>query len=329
MRYSILALLMFVAPFSSPAFGLEVVATLPDLAKIAEAVGGDRVHVTAITSAVQDPHFVDPKPSFVVKLRDADVFLISGLELEIGWVPPLLDGARNPKINAGAPGYVDCSRGIPVIERPTGEVTRAMGDAHPLGNPHYLLDPLNGVIVARTIAEALGKADPAGAADYAARSKAFGRTISEGMFGKALVDEVGESKLDRLARSGELDAFVAKGGVALGGWMGKMRPFAGKKIVFYHRSFSYFAERFGLVVADYVELKPGIQPGPSHLADLITKMKKEGIKVVGTHAFYDEKVANLVAAKAGAKLLVVPLASTGSSYAQLFDTLTGQFATAL
>ena len=215
---------------------VNVVATLPDLGRIAEAVGGDKVRVTTIASGLQDPHFVDPKPSYVVKLRDADVFLLNGLELEIGWAPPLLDGARNPKINPGSPGYVDCSKGIPVIEVPTGQVTRAEGDVHPLGNPHYTTDPLNGKIIAATIAEALKLASPADAGAFDARRKEFQRQIDEAMFGKDLVDEVGGNKLDRLCRAGELDDFIEKAGLAgkLGGWLGKMRPLNGRKIVFYH-----------------------------------------------------------------------------------------------
>src|SRR5262249_46515119 len=156
---------------------LNVVASLPDLGKIAEAVGGDKVKVTSIASGIQDPHFVDPKPSYVAKLRDADLFLANGLQLEIGWVPPLLDAARNPTINTAARGYGDCSKDIPVIELPSGEVTRAQGDAHPLGNPHYLLDPLNGAIVAKTIASALGAQDPKNAAYYTDRAKKFAKQI--------------------------------------------------------------------------------------------------------------------------------------------------------
>lgn len=307
---------------------LNVVATTPDLARIAEAVGGDQVEVTAIASGVQDPHFVDPKPSYVVKLRDADLFLVNGLDLEIGWVPPLLEGAHNPQVNAGAAGYVDCSRGIPVIEVPVGEVSRAQGDVHPYGNPHYLTDPLNLKIVAETVAAALSHAAPAGAAGFESRKKAFQRRIDEAMFGATLVDEVGGSKLDRLARSGELDAFLNQNQLSqkLGGWMAKMRPYQGRKIVFYHRSFSYFIARFGLQVAGFVELKPGIQPGPGHLAEVVTQLRREKIPLVGTHPFYDQKIAQLVADKGGAHLVVFPLGVGGVKGAddsvKLFDTIT-------
>jgi ABC-type Zn uptake system ZnuABC Zn-binding protein ZnuA len=288
---------------------LNVVASLSDLGSIAQAVGGDKVSVTTIASGVQDPHFVDPKPSYVVKLRDADLFLVNGLELEIGWVPPLMDGARNPRIKVGAAGHVDCSRNIPVLELPTTTITRAEGDVHPFGNPHYTTDPLNRKIIAETIAEAFKQASPANADYFEAKKKEFQKAIDEAMFGKDLVDLVGGNKLDRLARSKELDSFLAEKKLAakLGGWMGKMRPLKGAKMVFFHKSFTYFIERFDLDVTNFVELKPGIQPGPAHLVDLVQVIQREKIKVVATHPFYDEKIARLVAEKGGATLVVIPL----------------------
>jgi ABC-type Zn uptake system ZnuABC Zn-binding protein ZnuA len=293
---------------------VNVVASLSDFGSIAQAVGGDKVHVTTIASGVQDPHFVDPKPSYVVKLRDADIFLVNGLELEIGWVPPLLDGARNPKIKPGSAGYVDCSRNIPVLEVPTGTVTRAEGDVHPYGNPHYTTDPLDRKIVAETIAEALKQASPENATYFESRKKEFQHSIDEAMFGKELVEYVGGNKLDRLTRSGELDSFLdgqSQGNVKLsqklGGWMAKMRPLKGAKMVFYHKSYTYFIDRFGLDVSLFVELKPGIQPGPAHLVNLVESMLRDKVKVVATHPFYDEKIARLVAEKGGAKLALLPL----------------------
>jgi len=332
MNVSSLALVCSVATARAEA-PLNVVASLSDFGAIAQAVGGDKVHVTSIASGLQDPHFVDPKPSYVVKLRDADLFLVNGLELEIGWAPPLLDSARNGKIKVGAPGYVDCSKGIPVIEVPSGPVTRAEGDVHPFGNPHYTTDPLNGKLVAETIAAAFTQARPAQAAYFEARKKAFQASIDEGMFGKELVELVGGKKLERLARSGELDAFLAtesspgtKLATKLGGWLGKLRALRGAKVVFYHKSYSYFSERFGLAVDGYVELKPGIQPGPTHLAELVAAMRRDGVKLVATHPFYDEKIAKLVADKGGAALVVLPLNVGGvkgaDDYLRLFDIVT-------
>jgi|SRR5579862_2780373 len=314
---------------------LNIVASLSDLASIAQAVGGDKVQVTTIASGVQDPHFVDAKPSFVVKLRDADLFLVNGLELEIGWVPPLLDGARNPKIKPGAAGYVDCSRNIPVTELPSTQITRAEGDVHPFGNPHYTTDPLNRKIIAETIAEAFKQASPANADLFESRKKQFQKAIDEGMYGSELVNLVGGNKLDRLTRSGELDAFLEgqKLTPKLGGWMGRMRPLKGMKMVFYHKSFTYFIERFGLDVTNFVELKPGIQPGPGHLVDLVQAILRDKIKVVATHPFYDEKVARLVAEKGGAKLVTLPLQVGGVPGAddsiKYFDVVVGLLADAV
>jgi zinc/manganese transport system substrate-binding protein len=296
-------------PGSAHAAPLSVVATLPGLGKIAEAVGGEKVSVTTIASGVQDPHFVDPRPSYMVKLRDADALLVNGLDLEVGWVPPLVLGSRNGQLRPGAPGYIDGSRNIPVIEVPTGQITRADGDVHPFGNPHYLTDPLNAKIVAETVGDAFTRLRPADAAFFSARVKAFQSSIDKAMFGSSLVELVGGKKLDRLARSGELESFLgsAPGGATLGGWMAQMAPLRGKKVVFYHRSYSYFAQRFGLSVVGYVELKPGIQPGPSHLADMVTTLTREGVKVVVAHPFNDQKIARLVAEKGGARLVTLPL----------------------
>jgi zinc/manganese transport system substrate-binding protein len=316
---------------SAHAAPLGVVATLPGLGKIAEAVGGDRVSVTSIASGVQDPHFVDPRPSYMVKLRDADALLVNGLDLEVGWVPPLIEGARNGKLRPGSPGYVDCSRNVPVIEVPTRQITRADGDVHPFGNPHYLTDPLNAKIVAETVGAALSGLRPADAEFFAGRVKAFQASIDRAMFGPSLVDLVGGKKLDRLARSGELAGFLASapGGATLGGWLGEMAPLRGKKVVFYHRSYSYFAQRFGLVVVDYVELKPGIQPGPSHLADVITTLTREAVKVVVAHPFNDPKIARLVADKGGAKLVTLPLDVSDGDLLGFYAAVTSTLALAM
>lgn len=313
---------------SALAAPLGVVATLPALGKVAEAVGGDQVQVTTIASGVQDPHFVDPRPSYMVKLRDADALLVNGLDLEVGWVPPLIDGARNGRVRLGAPGYVDCSRNVPVLELPDRLLTRADGDVHPFGNPHYMTDPLNAKIVADGVAQAFSRLRPEKAEYFAGRAKAFASGIDKAMFGPELVDLVGGNKLDRLARAGELDAFLAREqpGAKLGGWLGKMAPLRGAKVVFYHRSYSYFAQRFGLQAVDYLELKPGIQPGPSHLADVVTSIGREQVRVIVAHPFNDRKLAELVAQKSGARLLLLPLDVGGvpgaSDVTSFFDTVT-------
>lgn len=311
---------------------LEVVASLPDLGAIASAVGGDRVKLTTIAAGVQDPHFVDPKPSYVVKLRDADVLLVNGLDLEVGWIPPLIDSARNPRIQRGQAGYVDCSANIPVIDVPSGAITRAEGDVHPYGNPHYTTDPLNAKIVADTLAAAFTRARPKDAAYFEQHKRAFQDAVDKSLFGAELVDLVGGKKLDRLARSGELLPFLATqkdNGASLeqklGGLFKQLAPLRDKPVVFFHKSYSYFAARFGLRAADYIEQKPGIQPGPSHLAEVVARIRHEQIKLVITHPFYDAKIARLVADKGGARLVAVPLqvggVSGASDYLKTFDVV--------
>ncbi|HTV19013.1 MAG TPA: metal ABC transporter substrate-binding protein [Polyangiaceae bacterium] len=323
----LLALPAWLTPRFAHAEPMQVVASLPGLGKLAEAVGGDRVEVTSIASGVQDPHFVDPRPSYMVKLRDAEALLVNGLDLEVGWVPPLIEGARNGRVRPGAPGYIDCSRNIPVLELPNRQITRADGDVHPFGNPHYLTDPLNAKIVADTIAEGFARLRPGDAEYFRGRAKQFQASIDRALFGAELVDLVGGKKLDRLARSGELDAFLASTpGAKLGGWMAAMAPLAGAKFVFYHRSYSYFVQRFGLGVVDYVELKPGIQPGPSHLADVVASIRREQVRSVVAHPFNDQKIAQLVAEKGGAKLVVLPLDVGGvpgaNDLASFYDVVT-------
>jgi ABC-type Zn uptake system ZnuABC Zn-binding protein ZnuA len=323
-----LCVLVGFAPRAAQAEPMQVVASLPGLGKVAEAVGGDRVKVTTIASGVQDPHFVDPRPSYMVKLRDAEALVVNGLDLEIGWVPPLIEGARNGRLRPGATGYIDCSRNIPVLEVPNRQITRADGDVHPFGNPHYMTDPLNAKIVADSIAEGFSRLRPADADYFSARAKQFQAGIDRATFGAELVDLVGGKKLDRLARAGELDAFLASTpGAKLGGWLGAMAPLRGAKLVFYHRSYSYFVQRFGLSVVDYVELKPGIQPGPSHLADVVASIAREQARLVIAHPFNDQKIAQLVAEKGGARLVILPLDVGGGSGANdvpsFFDVVTG------
>jgi zinc/manganese transport system substrate-binding protein len=324
-----LAILSALAPAGARAEApLAVVATLSDFGSIARAIGGEKVRVTTIASGVQDPHFIDPKPSYVVKLRDADLLLVNGLELEIGWLPPLLDSARSGQIKVGGPGYVDCSKNISALEVPSGTVTRAEGDVHAFGNPHYTTDPLNGKTIADTITAAFVQARPAEAAYFEQRKKAFQASIDDAMFGKELVELIGGKKLERLTRAGELDSFLAsQSGTAgkLAGWLGRMKPMRGTKLVFYHKSFGYFTERFGLNVTGFIEQKPGIQPGPGHLAELVTAMRKDQVKLVATHPFYDMKIAGLVAEKAAARLVMLPLNVAGvkgaDEYLKLFDVI--------
>lgn len=270
---------------------IRVLTTSTDLKSIAEYVGGDRVEVKTIATGAEDLHFVDPKPSSILQAQKTDLFVVVGLEMEVGWAPSIIDGARNPKIRPGNDGYVDASAGCNILEKPMGKVDRSMGDIHPYGNPHYWLDPENGKVMAGNIARALKKVSPADAA----------------YFEKNL--EVFKKKLDDKIK----------------GWQAKMKPYKGAKIVTYHRSWPNFARRFGLDVIEYLEPKPGIPPSPSHLAKLILKMKKENVKLIMVEPYFDLRAAKVVAGKTGATVLSAPLSVGGvksaNDYFGLFDYL--------
>jgi len=251
---------------------LRVVTSTPDLADIARQVGGTRVVARSIGQGYQDPHFIEAKPSFVLDLAKADVWAFVGLDLEIGWMPLLLDGARNPKIRPGGAGYVDVSKAIPVIDIPTGNVDRSQGDVHALGNPHYWLDPANGRRIAWLLRDKFTQLDPAGASTYTDNAKAF------------------EARL----------------GAAEQAWAADLAKIKAKPVVAWHTSWRYFAVYTGMNIVGFMEPKPGVPPSPSHLAGLIQTMKRTGAKVIVMEPFYDRKTADFVASKTGAKVLVLP-----------------------
>lgn len=251
---------------------LRVVTSTPDLHDIARQVGGARIVARSIGQGYQDPHFIEAKPSFVLDLAKADVWAFVGLDLEIGWMPLLLDGARNPKIRPGGAGYVDVSKAIPVIDVPTGNVDRSQGDVHALGNPHYWLDPANGRRIAWLFRDKFTQLDPAGASTYTANAKAF------------------ESRL----------------GSAEQAWAADLAKIKGKPVVAWHTSWRYFAEYTGMNIVGFMEPKPGVPPSPSHLAGLIQTMKRTGAKVIVMEPFYDRKTADFVASKTGATVLILP-----------------------
>ncbi len=318
---------------------VRVVASLPNLGSIASEIGGDRIDLTVIAVGSQDAHFVDPKPSFMVSLRRADLLLVNGLDLEVGWIPPLTEGARNPRILRGGAGHVDCSAGIQPLEIPSS-LSRAEGDVHPYGNPHYLSDPLNAEIVAGTIADALKAADPSSAAAYEARRKDFLKRLHEAVFGKELVDLVGGARLAREARAGTLDALLdgtSAGGsplrARLGGWLGRLAPVRGMKVVTYHKDYSYFARRFGIEVAAYVEPKPGISPSPKHLEEITALLSKGDVGVIVSRPFLEHRSTDLLNERTGVPTLTLPLEVGGApgveDYFGLFDFVTGELARAL
>ncbi|HEY3174305.1 MAG TPA: metal ABC transporter substrate-binding protein [Candidatus Polarisedimenticolia bacterium] len=322
---------------AAPPKKVNVVATLPNLASIAREVGGERVDAMSIATGLQDAHFVDPKPSYMVRLRSADLLLVNGLDLEIGWVPPLTQGARNARILPGAQDHIDCSARIGVMEAPSGPLTRAAGDVHPYGNPHYLTDPLNAEIVAAEIAEALARKDPAGAQEYEKRRADFVKRLHAAIFGPELNDLVGGSKLAGLALTGELDSYLKTTMVdgaplasRLGGWMGRLRPYAGVKVITYHKDYSYFARRFGLDVVEFVEPKPGIPPSAKHLVEITERLGRGDVKMIITRPYVEHRSTDLLAEKSRLPVLTLPLevggAPEATDYFKLFDLLTTQIA---
>ena len=267
---SLLLLPVVAIALHAPASKLNVVTTTPDLGALAREIGGDRVEVKSLAKSTEDPHFVDAKPSHIVTLNKADVLVEGGAELEQGWMPPLLDNARNSKIAVGAPGRVTASNGIKMMEIPA-TLDRSRGDVHALGNPHFLIDPKNAKIVAANIAQHLSQVDPAGAATYAANLKKFNETVD--------------------ARTAE--------------WDKTMAGFKGAKIVTYHNDFIYFADRFGLKVIGTLEPKPGIAPSPAHIAEVIGTMKSNNAHVLLVQPYQNRKTAETVARQTGGTVLDV------------------------
>jgi zinc/manganese transport system substrate-binding protein len=270
---------------------VRVVTSIETFADLARQVGGDRVEVKALSRGTMDPHFVEPKPNLVLELNRADLLVYVGLELEIGWLPPLVLGARNPKIQPGQPGNLDASSRIPVLDVPATKVDRSLGDIHPQGNPHYWLPPANALIVARAIAERLSTIDPAGAAAYKSNLERFGA-------------DLGRRRVE---------------------WEKRAAGLRGTKVVPYHKSWSYVSAWLGLIEVDAVEPKPGIPAPPSHIAQLIGLMRKENIKVILMESFYPRNTVELVAQKAGARALVLPsdvgATADATDYVHLVDAL--------
>jgi zinc/manganese transport system substrate-binding protein len=278
------------APGRAAAAGkLNVITTTEDLAALAREVGGDRIDVEALARGYQDPHFVEPKPSFILKLNKADLLIAVGRELEIGWLPPLITQSRNAKLQPGAPGYLDASLTARILDVPTGQITRAMGDVHPQGNPHYWLDPGNGRRIAQAIQKKLSEMSPGDATYFAGRYTDFDKRLTDA-----------ETR-----------------------WDGQMAPYKGLKIVTYHRSWPNFAERFGLDVVGYIEPRPGIPPSPGHTLELIRAVKQLGVKIMFVEPYFDLKTPESVSRETGARVLVMA-PSVGAEkeitdYIKLFD----------
>ena len=268
---------------------MKVVTTTEDLASLVKEVGGDKVGVEALARGYQDPHFVEAKPSFVLKLYGADLLVVVGRELEASWLPALITQSRNAKVQPGAAGYLDASQGARILDVPTGQITRAMGDVHPQGNPHYWLDPDNGRRIAKSIETRLAQLSPNDAAYFAQRYADFDRRLTE----------------------------------AQKRWMAAMAPYKGLKIVTYHRSWPNFTDVFGLDVIGYVEPRPGIPPSPAHTLSLMQEMKRQGVRIILVEPYFDLKTPDAIARDTGAKVLVLPPSVGGvkeaTDYIALFD----------
>ena len=262
--------LAFTAPAQAQA-KLRIVTSTSDLGSLAQAVGGDRVEVTSIARGYQDPHFVEAKPSFLLQLRRADLLIVVGLQLEIGWLPPLTTQSGNPRIQVGSSGYLDASQSAQILEVPTEVVTRAMGDVHPFGNPHYWLDPNNARRIAQGIQQKLASLRPGDAAYFQQQFQAFS---------------------DRLTQEEK-------------NWDAMMAPYRGRKVVTYHRSWPNFLNHFGLISAGEIEPRPGIPPTPSHSIELINMMKRDNVKIILMEPYFDQKMPNSIARETAAQVVVL------------------------
>src|SRR5438552_13567354 len=296
-RISVITLLAFIF-FHANAKTIKVVTTLTDLRSITELIGGDKVSVTSIATGYQNPHFVDPKPSYIISLSNADMFVTIGLDLETGWSPQLLSSSRNTKIQKGAAGYVDASEGVNLLQVPTA-ANRAEGDIHIYGNPHYWLDPLNGKIIARNIANGIERVDPSNKNFYEANLKAF------------------DDKIDAKMKE----------------WQAKMAPFKGANVIAYHNEWVYFETRFGLHVVDFMEPKPGIPPTPSQLVKVINEVKANNVKVIISSPYFTTSSSDVVSKQTGAKELTLATSvgafSSVKNYFDLFDYDINQLTTVL
>lgn len=286
---------------------LKVCATVPELGSIIKHIGGGDVSVTVFAKPAENPHFVEAKPSFIRKLHEADLFCIVGLELEIGWVPVLIQQSRNGDIRPGAKGYLDTSNLIRPLEVPTVAVDRSMGDVHPTGNPHFLLDPLGALRVAEAIQKKMVMLRPSLKKGVEERYAAFRKKMGVSMVGEKLAGKYDFTKLARLHQHGKLGDFLKsqqEDGL-LGGWLGGMLPYYGAKVVADHNLWPYFARTFGLRVAAHLEPLPGISPTTKHLAKVVKQMKAENVKVLMSCAYYDPKTANKVAKLTGARVALM------------------------
>jgi zinc/manganese transport system substrate-binding protein len=254
------------------AAAVKVVTTTEGLAALAREVGGDRASVESLSRGVQDPHFVDANPIIAVKLRNADLLVDVGLDLEIGWLPPLVNQSRNAAIQPGGKARLTAASAVAVLDTPTGPVDRSRGDLHPAGDPHFLTDPRRAEQVAAAIAGRLAVLDPAGAASYQARLADLRKRLAG----------------------------------ATARWQATLAPVKGQKLFSQHRTLTYFLDWSGLVAAGEIEPRPGVPAPPSHLAELVGLAQREGVKAIVVENYYDRRSADVVARHAGAKVVQIP-----------------------
>jgi len=299
---------LFAAAGTGHARPLRVVVTVPDLGSLAGEVGGVEVEVDALVHGPQDAHFVEARPSYIRKLSKADLFAYVGLALEAAWLPPLVGNARNTRVLPGQPGNFDASVDIPRRGMLGGEVDRSMGDVHPFGSPHYLLDPINGLRVARRMQERFAELRPERADYFASRYAEFERRLFDALVGKAMGAALSYRALAEAALQNRLEALIASAsagpdGVALGGWLGAMAPHAGARSVADHDLWPYFAARFGFEVIDFLEPKPGVTPTTRHLAEVAETMQKDGIRAILSAPYFSTRYAAKVSQATGATVV--------------------------
>lgn len=319
-------------PVARPPAPVKVVTSLTTYAAIAREIVGDRGQVNSIAKGDENPHYVQPKPSFVPLLAGADVFVTTGLDLEL-WVPALLDKAGNTRVTEGAPGYVAAYTGIPLLDIPAS-YSRSQGDIHVFGNPHIWTEPLNGIQIARNILTGLKRVSPENADYFTAREKDFEERVFRALYGDELVTILGGQTLADLDRQGKLFDFLNQRRYQgtpladrLGGWLKQGKVFRGKEMACYHKEWDYFSREFGIPCVDYIEPKPGIPPAPKHVRELIELMKQRHVRVLLSPGYFDHNQIRQVAERTGAKAVIVPSNVGGAegvnTYFDLINTLVG------
>lgn len=302
-----LALAAFGSGTALAAAPLKIVTTTTDLASIARTIGGDKVEVKSLANGVEDPHYIQAKPGFIRDLARADVFIQNGLDLETGWAPVLLKNCRNRKVLPGSSGFVDASSAIQPIQDKLGDIDRSMGDVHARGNPHYMVDPVSGILVTNYIGERLGKISPADRALFARRSADLQKKIAAGLWGAKIANGYPPTKLAQLQQRGGAAAlldFLGKQKRAgdLGGWMSRLAPVRGGTVIVEHRFWPYFSRTFGLRISASMEPIPGVDPTTAHLKKVVESAKADGSRVILALPYFPSKHARFVSENTGAKI---------------------------